>query len=163
MESSLQRATQVIDDLAYYTGYVDRNTLRFRERGQTTFVPIDCRAARQIFDQEFTTQWALTKALNLPDEAVAGDDVVRARVSGVRGWNADGSSSAQVSSGPSSPSAQRLLSIPKVTSFACDGRTAAASAELLVELPFQISFAGVDFVRFSRQDVSVEVGLVFGG
>lgn len=181
MESSLQRATQVIDDLSYYTGYVERNTLRFRQRGQTTFVPIDCKAARQIFDREFTTQWALTKALNLPDDNVVGDHELRVGGSRVQGWNfggtatkpgslstpgsssTPGSMSTQGSSSARPPSAERLLSIPTVTSFSCDGRTAVASAELLVELPFQITFAGVDFMRFSRQDVRVEVGLILGG
>jgi hypothetical protein len=151
MESSLQRATQEINELQYYTGYVEQNTVRKGSRGVTTFIPIDCNAARRVFDEEFTTQWAQTKALNLAEPGNKEDRNLRSL------WGGQGATSSHQSS------QVRLLATPQITSFRCDGKTISSSAELVVELPFQIAFAGVDFLRFSRQTVSVEVGLIFGG
>jgi hypothetical protein len=148
IEASLQRASQAIDDASYYSGYVERNRSNFRSRGVTTFVPIDCSAARKIFDEEFSTQWALTKALNLPDLSKSPQS--ESYFKSIPGLQ---------------PESQRLgirrpISTPQLLSFSCDGETLAASAELLVELPFRISFAGVDLAQYSRQLASVEVGLV---
>ena len=148
MEASLQRATQAIDDASYYTGYVEKNTSRFRTRGVTTFVPIDCGAARRVFDHEFSTQWSLTKALNLPDSSKIPEGLASSS-------SINGVQPKQYNSG-----GVRLTSTPQVLSFRCDGKTLAASVELFVELPFRVALAGVDLAKYSRQVVSVEVGLV---
>ena len=150
LEASLQRATQAIDDASYYAGYVDRNTTRFRARGVTTFVPIDCNSARRTFDEEFTMQWALTKALNPPD-SLEGPKVPPQL----------GSTDVSELSGHGR-TAERLTSTPRLISFTCDGRVLSATVELLVELPFRIAFAGVDFAKYFHQVVAVEVGLVLG-
>ena len=150
LEASLQRATQAIDDASYYAGYVDRNTTRFRARGVTTFVPIDCTSARRTFDEEFTMQWALTKALNPPDS-----------LEGPKMLAQLGSTEISEVSGHGR-TAERLTSTPRLISFTCDGRVLSATVELLVELPFRIAFAGVDFAKYLHQVVAVEVGLVLG-
>jgi hypothetical protein len=152
MESSLQRATQQIDRWRYYNESVEANTSRFGSRGVTTFVPIDCIAARTVFDEEFSIQWALTRALNRPDVNLEGRALMQSNL-----WNSDGMTIG-VANEMSVPH-----SSPKVTVFRCDGKTIAASAELIVELPFALSFSGVELLKFSRQTASVEVGLVFGG
>lgn len=152
MESSLQRATQQIDQWRYYTGNVEDNTFRFRSRGVTTFIPIDCDAARTVFYQEFSIQWALTNALNLPDVSLKGEALAQDNL-----W-----SKGQIRT-EQSQSVRSKYSIPEVTAFRCDGRTIAAEAEMTVELPFALSFAGVDLLKFSRQKASIEVGLIFGG
>ena len=152
MESSLQRATQEINELQYYTGNFEQNTVRIGSRGLTTFIPIDCNAARRVFDEEFSSQWALTMALNLSDAGNVEDRSLRSLWSGQRETN-----SLQTTN------VTQLFSKPRITSFRCDGKTISASAELVVELPFQIAFAGVNFLRFSRQEATVEVGLIFGG
>lgn len=180
LEASLQRAAQEIDDQRYYTGYVDANTLSFGNRGLTTFVPIDCLSAKRVFDNEFRIQWALTRVNNLPDRT-SFDHGRRGRAadSWYRGSSGSTSSSFiisgnswQASQGSTpDPGAMAvghmgitsILHPPKVTSFQCDGRTLRAEAEFIVELPFVISFAGVDFKRYSKQSESVEVGLVLGG
>ena len=150
LEASLQRATQAIDDASYYAGYVDRNTTRFRARGVTTFVPIDCTSARRTFDEEFSMQWALTKALN-PRDSLEGPKVPpqlsSTEISEVSGYARTG---------------ERLTSTPRLISFTCDGKVLSATVELIVELPFRIAFAGVDFAKYFHQVVAVEVGLVLG-
>jgi hypothetical protein len=179
MESALQRATQQIDDWKYYTGDAADNTLRFRQRGITTFIPIDCNSARRVFSEEFPIQWALSRALNRPDLGIVGQESVRSgswplhsnsTIAGRSDLNANSTSTGVGSSSNQSSSIQsssnrplNLASIPRITGFQCDGRTVAADAELLVELPFGVSLNGVDLMRFSRQQASVEVGLVFGG
>lgn len=147
MEASLQRAVQVIDDPAYYTGYVERNTTHFRVRGVTTFVPIDCAAARRVFDEEFALQWTLTKALN-PAEALQAPQMPQQ-------WGSnDPEGVSRFGRGA------RLLSTPRLLSFTCDGKVISATAELLVELPFRIAFAGVEFAKHVRQVVAVDIGLI---
>jgi hypothetical protein len=150
LEASLQRATQAIDDASYYAGYVDRNTTRFRARGVTTFVPIDCTSARSTFDEEFSMQWALTKALNPPDSPEGPKmppQLGSTEISEVSGYGRTG---------------DRLTSTPRLISFTCDGKVLSATVELIVELPFRIAFAGVDFAKYLHQVVAVEVGLVLG-
>lgn len=150
LEASLQRATQAIDDTSYYAGYVDRNTTRFRARGVTTFVPIDCTSARRTFNEEFSMQWALTKALNPPD-SLEGPKVPpqlgSTEISEVSRYGRKG---------------ERLTSTPRLISFTCDGKVLSATVELIVELPFRIAFSGVDFAKYLHQVVAVEVGLVLG-
>jgi hypothetical protein len=156
LESSLQRATQEIDDWRYYTGYLEQNTLRFQSRGVTTFVPIDCNAARRIFNEEFLLQWSLSKVINRPETNVMGDQRLR-EMYGMDSRDSNGNA------GSTGSTKIQLSSIPQITGFTCDGKTVAADAELVVELPFKLSFAGVNLLQFSRQKASVEVGLVFGG
>lgn len=188
LEASLQRAAQEIDDYRYYTGYVDANTSSFGERGVTTFVPIDCVSARQVFDKEFRIQWALTRVNNLPDRTffdygrsdMARNSWYQSSTEGSTEGSSVGYPSSGINSGSSRRSAQggtpdyeeppsrptgitSILHPPRVTAFQCDGKTLRAEAELVVELPFVISFAGVDFKRYSKQSESVEVGLVLGG
>lgn len=152
MESSLQRATQEIDRWRYYNESVEANTSRFGSRGVTTFVPIDCVAARSVFEEEFSIQWASTRALNRPDVNLEGRALIQSNP-----WNRDGITIGDANGMPVPHSS------PRVTVFRCDGKTIVASAELIVELPFALSFSGVELLKFSRQTASVEVGLVFGG
>lgn len=186
IESSLQRASQQVDDWRYYTGNIEDRTLRFQSRGVTTFIPIDCGAAQRVFNEEFPIQWTLTQVLNRPDgdtiqpspfwidfrHQESRSNVSRSEESTVE----TNSSEAKISSDAMDSrermksasagtvrSVARLSSIPTINSFRCDGKTIGADAELLVELPFSLSFAGVEFLRFSRQQASVEVGLIFGG
>jgi len=150
LEASLQRAVQTIDDASYYTGYVDQNTTRFRARGITTFVPIDCASARRTFDEEFSVQWALTKALN-PAETLKSP-----RMPLQLGFS-DPARVSQLGIG-----SERLISTPRLLAFDCDGRVVSATVELLVELPFRIAFAGVEFAKYVRQVVTVDMGLILG-
>jgi hypothetical protein len=158
LEASLQRASQKIDDFQYYTGYVDRNTLNFGARGQTTFLPIDCDAAKEVFRKEFELQWNLTQKNNPPELEIRGADVIRQRVLTVK-EESPGKFAENSKESPTTSVSEK----PRITSFSCDGKTLNASAEVVVNLPFVISFAGVDFISQSRQSESVEVGLIFGG
>jgi len=160
LEASLQRATQEIDDYRYYTGYVDANTASFGLRGVTTFLPIDCAAAKRVFDEEFRIQWALTQVHNPPDD-VSGEAVLLGESSLFS--RSAASTSSQTSHSPQSVGITSTLNSPRVNSFRCDGKTLRVEAEQLVELPFVISFAGVDFIKYSKQVGSVEVGLILGG
>ena len=160
LEASLQRATQETDDYRYYTGYVDANTSSIGMSGVTTFVPIDCAAAKNAFDQEFRVQWALTRRNNLPDRA--SRDATLLDDSAFL-WRSTNPNSAQTAQDPRSSGITSILNPPRVNSFQCDGKTLRAEAEQLVELPFVISFAGVDFIKYSKQVESVEVGLILGG
>lgn len=160
LEASLQRATQEIDDYRYYTGYVDANTSSFGMRGLTTFVPIDCTAAKKVFDQEFRIQWALTRGNNLPDQS-SRDTALLDQSAHL--WRSANPTSPYPAHSPQSVGITSILNPPRVSAFHCDGKTLRAEAEQWVELPFVISFAGVDFIKYSRQVESVEVGLILGG
>ena len=158
LESSLQRAAQEIDDLRYYTGYVDQNTRNFGSRGETTFLPINCEAARVVFAKEFQLQWTLTQKNNQPEVLLKGAKQITEGF-----FESTSRSRVQASSSARALPVDSSREVPMVTSFRCDGRTIRASAEVVVNLPFVISFAGVDFIRESKQKESVEVGLIFGG
>ncbi len=158
LESSLQRAAQEIDDLRYYTGYVDQNTRNFGSRGETTFLPINCEAAKVVFAKEFQLQWTLTQRNNRPEVRLKG-----AKEIGERFFSSKSRSIDEASSDLRQVPADHSGEAPMVTSFHCDGRTIRASAEVVVNLPFVISFAGINFISESKQKESVEVGLIFGG
>jgi len=160
LESSLQRAAQQIDDPTYYSGYVERNTLQYGFRGMTTFLPIDCTLARTTFNAEFKEQWQLSLVgRSQAEPSSAGSNLVNDRYqSGSRTLT---SSTERSPYSPYSP--LRSETAPKVTDFQCDGRVIEATAEKLIELPIIVSFAGIDFLRFSRQQETVKVGLIFGG
>jgi hypothetical protein len=144
LEGSLQVASQSIDDFSYYRGYVGRNTELGGARNKTTFIPIDCEVAREIFFQEFSSQWFLSQVNN-------GVDITDLKPSFLSGKES------------SSSNLRFQKSIPRILSFQCDGRTLQSKAALDIYLPFPVKFAGVDLMEFSTQEVLVEVGSIWGG
>jgi hypothetical protein len=144
LEGSLQVASQNIDNFSYYRGYVGRNTQLGGARNKTTFIPIDCGAARDVFFREFPSQWFLSQVNN-------GEDLTDSRPSFL--------SDKESSNG----NLGFRKSIPRILSYQCDGRTLQVKAALDIYLPFPVKFAGVDLMEFSTQEVLVEVGSIWGG
>jgi hypothetical protein len=144
LEGSLQVASQNIDNFSYYTGYVGRNTKLGGARNQTTFIPIDCGAAREAFFLEFSSQWFLSQVNN-------GEDFITVKPSLISDKNS------------SSSNMIFRKSIPRILSFQCDGQTLRVNAALDVYLPFPLKFAGVELMEFSTQEALVEVGSIWGG
>jgi hypothetical protein len=147
-EAALQRASQNIDERSYYTGYVEQNTTYGGARRKTTFIPIECGAARSEFFREFQFQWMMSQISN-PIEEIKDAPTMRY---------------SQMNSPTSTKDKKSLRgSIPRIQSFSCDGKKLSATVALDVYLPFPLAIGSVNFKDFATQEVTIEVGSIWGG